>query len=148
MDCRDFRKMLSREIDGEIDHADEKSLSAHLEVCESCRRAHAALKEATALHRDLAQLEPPRTLVTDVMASIGEPERRGRLTGFFRIAVPIAAAVVLVLGVYAGMFLGDLIKQPAINGSLAVLELEYLDEFPPGSTGDVIMTATEGGDDE
>lgn len=148
MDCRDFRKMLSREIDGEIDRADEASLAAHLEVCESCRRAREALGEATALHRDLVELEPPRTLVTDVMASIEEPERRGRLTGFFKVAVPIAAAVVLVLGIYAGIFLGDLIKQPAINGSLAVLELEYLDEFPPGSAGDVIMTETEGGDDE
>ncbi len=148
MDCRDFRKMLSREIDGEIDHADEASLAAHLEVCESCRRAHAAMREATRLHRGLAQLAPPRTLVTDVMAGIGERERRGRLTGFFRIALPIAAAAVLVLGVYTGIFLGDLVRKPVINGDLAVLELEYLDEFPPGSAGDVIMAAMEGGDDE
>jgi predicted anti-sigma-YlaC factor YlaD len=148
MDCRDFRKMLSREIDGEIDHAEEASLAAHLEVCESCRRARAVLREATALHRDLVELEPPLSLANDVMASIVEPERRGRLTGFFRVAVPIAAAVVLVLGIYAGIFLGDLITQPGVNGNLAVLELEYLDEFPPGSAGDVIMTATEGGDDE
>lgn len=148
MDCGDYRKMLSREIDGEIDLSQREALEAHLEGCESCRRAREALREMYALHRELGELAPPDTLTAGVMAAVRAPERRGRFAGLIRAAVPVAAAVVLVLGIYAGVFLAEVFERPNVNQQLAALELEYLDEYPPESMGDLLMEVTEGGSDE
>ena len=148
MDCSDYRKLLSREIDGEIDRSLLEALEGHLRSCESCRMAREVLRETFTLHREIGELEPPRLLTQDVMDGIVEPARRNRFAGFIRAAVPVAAAAVLVLGIFAGTFLTKLYERPSAEQRLAVLELEYLDEFPPGSMGDLIMEVTEGGGDE
>ena len=148
MDCSDVRRLLSREIDGELDPSRLKELEAHLERCESCRRAREDLRETYALHRRLGEIEPPLTLVPEIMTAVEGPQRRSRFTGFFRAAVPIAAAVVLILGIYAGVFLSGLHETTGVDQQLAALELEFLDSYPPGSMGDLLMEATEGGDDD
>ena len=148
MDCSDYQRLLSREIDGEIDSSQGAVLEAHLEGCESCRRVRDALREMYTLHRELGELEAPRSLVRGVMDHVARPRRRSRFAGLVRAAVPVAAAAVLVLGIFAGMFLAELYERPGIDQQLAVLELEYLDEYPPGSMGDLFMEVTEGGGDE
>ena len=35
--CRDYRRLLSLDMDGEIETADRDRLEAHLEACETCR---------------------------------------------------------------------------------------------------------------
>ena len=115
MDCSDFQRLLSREIDGEIDPSRRIELETHLERCENCRRAREALRQTYELHSGLGEMEPPRTLVPDVMAVIEGSQRRSRFTGFTRAAAPFAAAVVLILGIYAGMFLAELYEAPSVD---------------------------------
>ena len=148
MDCRDYQRLLSREIDGEIDPAEHRALAEHLLECENCRNARIAMREAFMIHHELVELQPPRSLVNDVMDGVAHRERRGWFGGWIRSAVPVAAAIVLVLGIYAGVVLTDLYWAPSVEQQLAALELEYLDEYPPGSMGDFLMEVTEGGGDE
>lgn len=148
MDCSDYRELLSREIDGEIDPSLHAVLEEHLRSCESCRRYREVLRETYMLHREIGELEPPRSLAASVMDRIVTPAPRSRFAGFVRAAVPVAAAAVLVLGIFTGTFLTRLYERPSAEQQLAVLELEYLDEYPPGSMGDLIMEVTEGDDDD
>lgn len=148
MECSEYRRLISRMIDGECDASRRESIAAHLGECEGCRTFLESIQEISAFHRELGELDAPRSLVREVMDDIVEPRRRSRFAGLIRAAVPVAAAVVLVLGIYAGSYLVELYRQPVTNGQLAALELEYLDEYPPESMGDLLMEVTEGGSDE
>jgi anti-sigma factor RsiW len=147
MECSGYQRLISRMIDGECDDVERESVDVHLRECERCRAFFASMRDVNALHRGLGETSPPLTLTARVMAAVEQPERRSRFAGLMRAAVPVAAAAVLILGFYAGSCLVALYGQPVSNGRLAALELEYLDEYPPGSVGDVVMTATEGGND-
>lgn len=147
MECSEYRRLISRMIDGECDAPLRESIEAHLRDCEECRAFLESTRELFALHRGLGESAPPGALAASVMGIVEAQEHRSRFAGFMKVVVPIAAAVVLVFGIYAGSALVDLYNQPASNGQLAALDLEYLDEYPPGSVGEAIMTVTEGGND-
>ena len=65
--------------------------------------------------------------------------------GWLRFALPAAAAVVLFLGVLAGGNLIEVIMPSNGTDAAEVFGLEYLEEHPPGSVGELMLAEAEGG---
>lgn len=148
MECSDLRKLISEELDGEIREGDRDLLGRHLDSCEGCREFRESLLEMSALHREMVEVEAPSTILSAVMAATEEQEAEETRKWWFRIPVPAAAVLVMLLGIGIGVFLTEAFTPAAVNGQADVLELEYLDEYPPESVGEVLLSVAEGGGDE
>ncbi len=148
MDCSNYRTMISRELDGEIEREEREALDRHVETCPDCREFRAALIETFTIHRQLGEVEPPATILPAVLAEVERPERVGWFRGWLRVAVPAAAALVMLLGFQIGDLLTETLASGDMNEQAEVLELDYLDEYPPGSLGDALALAVEGGEDD
>lgn len=149
MKCSDIRKRISRGLDGLLDDEERAAVAGHLESCDGCREFESALTQLHALHRSTGEVEPPATLLPSIMYEVEERSgARARMSGWLRFALPAAAAVVLFLGILAGVSLTELIVPSNGMDANGVLGLEYLDEHPPGSLGELMLAGVEGGVDD
>jgi hypothetical protein len=74
------------------------------------------------------------------------PARRRALR--LRIALSAAAVIILLAGIVTGDFLARAFTGAPSEGYTEVLALEYFEEYPPGSVGEALIAAAEGGGDE
>jgi anti-sigma factor RsiW len=144
MDC--VRKNISKELDGELDDAERVYLREHLETCADCRAFRASLIELRSIHAGLEECEPPPALRAGILEALEEPAAAGWWNGWIRIAVPAAAALVVFLGVLAGGRLAELLVPSNGSDMAKAFGLEYLEEHPPGSIGELILVDARGGD--
>jgi predicted anti-sigma-YlaC factor YlaD len=146
MKCSDVRKEISRELDGVLDEERLSFLAGHLESCDACREFRAALARVHSLHRAEEELDPPMSLLPSIMDAV---EERGAgptwARGWLRFALPAAAAVVLFLGILAGGSLTEMLLTSNGTDVAEVFGLEYLEEHPPGSVGELMLAGVEGG---
>ncbi|MEG6616838.1 zf-HC2 domain-containing protein [Peptococcaceae bacterium 1198_IL3148] len=59
MKCQDVCENLSAYLDGELDKGEASSIAAHLMACRNCRNEWEQLNTASALLRELPEIEPP-----------------------------------------------------------------------------------------
>jgi len=145
MDCRDFKKLISRELDSEISDSDRKALGRHLETCIECRDFKAALARTFSVHRGLRDVEAPPSIVPAVITAVACEEPVRSVPWWRRIAVPAAAALVLIAGALTGNYLVGAFVTTNGEATAETLELDYFEEYPPGSVGEVLIAAAEGG---
>lgn len=148
MDCRKFRRMVSRELDGALDGAGGEDLGTHLALCAGCRRFRDLSRAGLSVHSSVTEVDPPSSLLPSILAAVEVGPRRGWMHGWLRVAVPTAAAAAVVFGVWIGGFMHESYAPARAGNQTDVLELTYLDEYPPGSLGDILMTSNGGGGDE
>ena len=145
------KKLINIYLDGELDEAQTKELSAHLLVCEECRKE---LEEMKTAHSYLVRaLEPEE--VDDIWTGIEEKifelgrKRENKIlfvfTPILRPAAYYATAAVfgILLGVFsgglsAGFFGTDSYSYTAstfadLSSEALPLSFDYLDETPPNS---------------
>ncbi|MBN1164132.1 MAG: zf-HC2 domain-containing protein [Candidatus Krumholzibacteriota bacterium] len=147
MDCDRFQKLISREIDGEIDDTDRESLRLHLTVCSDCRELHRSFGDIRDLHRNLAAALPPVTLLDDVM-SVAPAATGTARGGWFKFAVSAAAALIMILGIQTGAYIASVYISPAREEQVRILDLDYLDPYAPDSFGELMLSAAEEVSDE
>jgi len=147
MDCRNFRRLISRELDGAFDGAGRADLDSHLASCAGCRRFRDLSLAGLSMHRSVKEADPPLSLLSSILAAVEVGPRRRRMRGWLGVALPAAAAAVL-FGVWIGGLMHESYAPASAGNQTDVLELTYLDEYPPGSMGDILMTSNEGGGDE
>ena len=143
----DFRRLAGRILDGAASPGEAKELEMHLASCEDCRATFARLEGITNLHAGLPEIELSGRFIDRVMADVEElnAERSGWM---WRILVPAAAAVFVLLGIRIGAQITDsLLPESEVNHA-EVTGLEYLDDHPPDSFGRVMELAAGGGEDE
>jgi predicted anti-sigma-YlaC factor YlaD len=143
MDCSYFKKLLSREMDGELNAPEREALERHLSKCDGCRLFRAELGELFSLHRGMTDQEPPVHMLESILLSVRSAGRKSRFTSRIRIAVSAAAAVIILIGVGAGKYLSETFIGTARSDETEVLELEQFGEYPPGSIGDLLASAAE-----
>jgi predicted anti-sigma-YlaC factor YlaD len=148
MDCRIFRRMVSRELDGALDGAGRADLDSHLASCAGCRRFRDLSLAGLSMHRSVREADPPPSLLSSILAAAEVGPRRGWMRGWLRVAVPAAATAAAVFGVWIGSLMHESYAPARAGNQTDVLELTYLDEYPPGSLGEILMTSSEGGGDE
>lgn len=148
MDCNDFEKLAGRVLDGEAAPEEATALEAHAASCESCGVLIGDLSALGRLHSGLPELEPPAGLTDRIMAGIKRFET-GWTGWIWRVLVPAAAAVFVLLGIRIGTQITDAwFGEPAVVQHSEVTGLEHLDVYPPDSFGKAIELAAKGEDDE
>ena len=100
--CVKYEEWMSASVDGMLDDAEQVELMVHLQTCPSCL---AIWQDYELMSKALkyAEVEPPATLVVDVMAKIqAQPVLTARRGGGARRFMAIAAvfAVVAFVGLY------------------------------------------------
>jgi hypothetical protein len=140
--------MVSRELDGALDGAGREDLDTHLASCAGCRRFRDLSRAGLSVHSSVTEVDPPSSLLPSILAAVEVGPRRGWMHGWLRVAVPTAAAAAVVFGVWIGGFMHESYAPARTGNQTDVLELTYLDEYPPGSLGDILMTSNGGGGDE
>lgn len=148
MKCSEMRRDISRELDGELEQSRAEALATHLEACEECRVYRASMQQLYSLHSGLVEAEPSSRLLPSVMSALEEQARRDRQGWWYRIAVPAAVALVVFLGVLAGGRIAEMAVPSNGNGQTDVFGLEYLEELPPGSIGELMLADSEGGGED
>jgi hypothetical protein len=148
MDCRKFRRMVSRQLDGALDGAGAKDLDSHLSSCAGCSRFKDLSLAGLSIHRSAKEADPPPSLFPSILAVVEVGPRWRWMHGWLRVVVPAAATAAAVFGVWIGGLMHESYAPATAGNQTDVLELTYLDEFPPGSLGDILMTSSEGGGDE
>jgi hypothetical protein len=95
----------------------------------------------------LPDLDTPEGLTDGIMLRISE-EGPGRTGWLWKVMVPAAAAVFVILGIAIGNRITDvLLGRPDLRTAEAT-GLEYLDDYPPESFGEAMELAARGGGDE
>ncbi len=99
------------------------------------------------IHSGLPRLEPAPDLVDRIMAGIKAAET-GRTGWMWRMLVPAAAALFVLLGIRIGTQLIDTYFEEAEVKHAEVTGLEHFDDYPPFSVGEAIELAAKGGGNE
>lgn len=146
MHCREFRKMISLELDGRCEGVERERLEAHLASCAGCRRFRALSLVGRSVHRSVRDTEPPRSLAPSIMDVVEASREGGWIHGWPRIGVPAAAAAAAALGIWVGGLMHENSMPLGAGDQTDVLELGYLDDYPPGSFGDILVASNQGGD--
>lgn len=100
-------------VDGLLTAEDARSLEAHFEGCEACRRRVDALRALTA---DLAGLPKALSPRRDLRQGVRERVRGGSAGGRLPAVLRAAAAVLLAVGAGAGVWFGLLAPEPPAPG--------------------------------
>ncbi len=124
-------KLLSVYLDGELSQVQSEALKAHLDVCPTCRRTLATLRDNDALIRDLPALEPSTDFDRTFWKKIDALEdeiRRPWLQHLFRGWRPVWA------GAMAGLVVAVMIyfksADPMTPEEVFIAEhMEFLEEY-------------------
>jgi predicted anti-sigma-YlaC factor YlaD len=101
MRCDDFRVLLSRCQDRELDPMREAALEAHLQSCAPCREERLLLNRLTARVKQLPGVDPGSSFTARVMGKIMENEKVPPLSDLLaRWLYSIVFIVFLVLGIF------------------------------------------------
>jgi len=99
------------------------------------------------IHSGLPRLEPPAGLLDSIMLRV-EQEQSGRTGWLWKIIVPAAAAMFVLIGVSIGSRIHDTFFRKEEVRTAEAMGLEYLADYPPDSFGHTMELAARGGEDE
>ena len=156
MCCRTVERKLNAFLDAELPAAERARVEAHLRECASCRQALDQLRRvAAALAQAPAPPPVPDGFAERLMARAARRAEQAshrpvvvRLWPSFSLAMRVAAAAMLALGIGLGALMGwDMSRTPSKPSQLAaaadpnaVYRLDYLSEAPDGSLAGVYLT--------
>ena len=149
MDCRRYRTIASRELDGECGDDERFELARHIDSCAACRAFRELAREAASLHRASPEIDPSPRLVASILREAGGTRAFSWKRRWLALAVPAASAAVFVLGFWVGSLMHEQYGGVGVSTTASEVDglgLEYLDESPPGSVGNVLAASYEGGD--
>lgn len=149
MDCRELERHLWAVAEANVPHSEKEGVETHLARCDDCRSLAA---ELTALIRQASEVNDIQTSpyffarlkgrIESYEASRGETRRRflPRMLQWKSLAV----AASLILGVGAGVHLGDAVAARQSTRASEVESEEYLflaalDGVPHGSLAEVLL---------
>jgi anti-sigma factor RsiW len=140
MRCRKVHKLISIDLDGELDDARRRAVDRHLRQCPDCRRFLAQLT-ALADRFDLPPLpEPGADFVQRTLARLpGEAPpsyRFARWREYFQPAPAALAAASLVLGISLAMTMNGTAARTEATDETVTLVAEIFDATPSDSVGD------------
>lgn len=95
--CEKMQELISRLLDGDLDHEERAALEEHVQSCPECRAVYEAFSAVSASLRDDLE-EPPESLRESVMAEIRREEIRKKNRSPWRAVLSAAAVAALVLG--------------------------------------------------
>jgi predicted anti-sigma-YlaC factor YlaD len=155
MRCRKVRRKLSAFLDGEVREKEKEKIASHLKACSSCgEKARILSSVLTLLEKGRESIKPSPYFWNRLDHRIAQIERKKDafaklLERINRAFIPATATAVLVIGLFIGIQLGEVVYcgiaeslsrkdssslQEAVDQSLY---LSTLDDFPGESIGGV-----------
>jgi len=102
--CEDFIRLIDAYIDGELDQDTMSEMLTHAQECEECAREFEAAQLLRETLRGIDDdIVPPLAAQAAWRNSIKAEARRKRMNRIYKFCASAAAAVVLMVGVYAGI---------------------------------------------
>lgn len=148
MECEKCRRMISRELDGAAAAFEKAEVERHIASCNSCASFLRTSRAAFAVHRSFAEVAPPISLLPSILAAVEARPKAGFIPGRLRFAMSAAAIAAAVLGFWIGGMVHESYVPKSTASAEDILGLDYLDEYPPGSFGNILMASNRGGEDE
>jgi predicted anti-sigma-YlaC factor YlaD len=115
MKCHSIQKKFSAYQDGELRPRDREEVSRHLENCYSCREQYGKFEQVWQTLGELGEIRPDPWFYPQLIRKIKEPREQGLLPTLqhvFKVArAPAIASIILLLGVVAGTYLGNILTQ-------------------------------------
>lgn len=148
VNCEDFKKLISKEIDGAITGPERDSLIRHLDTCRSCSDFRESLRSIHRIHAGLPEQEPPATMIEAVMREVQLAERGRRSAGWAGAAVAAAAVLVMIVGAGVGDFIARRSADILYQEEESLFDVQYLGAYPPDSMGDILLAAMEEDDND
>lgn len=127
-DCGYYEELIGAGLDGQLSPEEERTLHAHLETCENCRRFYAAMQTLSGVtERDLPPA--PEGLAASVMAGVrsAAPEKKKKVIRVPARSLALAAAAAVVL--WAGVRLTGPVRIKGM-GSAAPAAASMAEEAP------------------
>ncbi|MEO0068953.1 MAG: zf-HC2 domain-containing protein [candidate division WOR-3 bacterium] len=125
MKCAKVKRMLSSFLDGELKGKAKLDLEAHLTQCSDCRNELAGLKEDRELMSSVSVPELSPYFLTRTVARIRELNEQKEPVWARRLVYQAGAAVLVLLGIGLGLFLGsNLAQNNGISQEIATLNAE------------------------
>lgn len=117
-ECRNFQRLLSRQLDGELSPAGQQVLAGHLAGCGRCRQVLDAMQQDRRLLAALSEVEPPPYLLARVMAEVRRRQMApARGLTLVRVLRAAAAVLLVVASAGSGVLLGSSIARVDLNPS-------------------------------
>ncbi len=114
MSCRDYQTLIEKVRDGQIEEAELAALEAHAAACPACREALDALEPLRGLVTEALRAQTPAAEARDAILTelparpTAAPDRNAAdRPKILRWRMPVAACVLLALGVLLGYGIGQ-----------------------------------------
>ncbi len=153
MNCRQVKSKLSAYQDKELSELQMAEIENHLQVCSVCSQALQDMNDVWEVLSNVETIESAPFFWTRLSQQIKEKDTKqsNRIFGFLptiRLSFPILTTVVLIIGVFIGIYLGKNIYQHSVLPSTVMIEqdldqvisLSSFDDFPVESVADVYVS--------
>jgi len=154
MDCRQVRKNLVKIAEDEISRESQKAVHRHLQSCQLCAVLVERFQDLWRAWEDPVRVDPSPLFQKKLEQKIRASEESkisavSSHTGRRRWLRPLAAAASIMIGIFAGYYLGNF---PAAQGDSASEQsnalstrftderLGYFDDFPAGSLAESYLS--------
>jgi anti-sigma factor RsiW len=137
MRCKEIRRYFSAYMDGELRREEVDEMRVHLESCRECSEAFQRLERAWCLllETPVPRMEPGFYMRLRARMKYHPPRRVAGWTG--RVLVPVAMAIVFLLGIFLGSLMGrypsGITPVPQESGEEVYTYLENLNDFSENS---------------
>ena len=151
MKCSKIQKKLSAYQDRELEPREQEQVRSHLLSCRACREQYAELDRVWQTLGELEGIRPDPWFYRQLVRRIGQPRESGLLPSYQRLfhllPSPAIASILLVIGILAGAYLGNILaksgaypsrySQTAYSEQMGdIISLRAFDPIPPGTVGD------------
>jgi predicted anti-sigma-YlaC factor YlaD len=153
MDCRKARKKISLALDNRLATAENESLLAHLELCQSCRNWQQEQLFFQGLFGNREALEPGPGFYKKLQMKIADSPPAARSfflnpTVFRPFLLRAAMLLILIVAVWGGFSLGNRLDAPATETAAAIfnqtMNLNAYADMPAESFGAVYERLLQG----
>jgi anti-sigma factor RsiW len=155
--CTKIRKQLIAYLTRQLEEDHAREIEGHLAVCPDCSRESEGLQAAWNLLGAPRPDQNFRDISRSVLAAIAHDERRTGLmdtllTMLVRVPSPVLGAVVALLALPAGIYLGKTLyldtayalnPEQEITAQMEELPLHIFNDFPDDSIGSVYVNLGE-----
>jgi len=156
MKCNVVQTRLLRFLDGELSESEKQAIHQHLQSCEHCA---GTLEKLTEVWRNQCPVQPVATdpfawqkLYMKISALQDDaPLSRRAPRPWLKLAMAGGLAMLVLLGIRAGIFLGTVTQQPSEltptqttseEQFVCMVHLDNFQDTPPGSLGSFYMAVS------
>lgn len=106
MDCKNIHNNIFRLREGSLAENLREETLEHISKCPECRGYDEYIKGIFNVVKQEKNTDPGESFTSKVMSRLEEPERK--TIGLWPVVSTVAAAAVVVFGIFTGMFLSNL----------------------------------------